>query len=116
MDAQPPDWVRDEHTWRKDRLLVVNRSLDYLEGRAGLIEVSRDLCACAARLRADRDPDFLLFRAIDSETDHLPIGKFREGWAADSLLIKDQEIRSVEEFYRSNATAAAKKLVEKYSG
>lgn len=115
MDAQPPDWVRDEHAWRKDRLLAVNRSLDYLEGRAGLVEVARDLCDCAARLRADRDPDFLLFRAIDSETDHLPIGKFREGWASDSLLIKDQEIQDAEAFYRSAATSAAKSLIEKYS-
>lgn len=112
---QCPDWVVNESAWRKDCLLAVSRSLDYLEGRAGLIEAARDLWDCAFRLRAEDDPDFHLFLVIDSDTDHLPIGRFREGWAADSLLIKDREIREVEAFYRSDAVSAAKSLIEKYS-
>jgi hypothetical protein len=108
-----PIWVTNEPERRRHRDKVIELCTNYLEGRQRLIEVSRELSSLSHRLRMQDDPDFISFIAIDSETDHLPIGRFRENWALDSLLKKDEEIRDVEAFYKNSATAAAKGLIAK---
>ena len=82
----------------------------------GLIEMARELCKFAFWLRCQDDADFVFFRAVESETDHLPVGRFREGWAADSLALKDEEVRKVEEFYRKDAVEAATRLINRFKG
>src|ERR1035438_1626155 len=64
-----------------------------LDGRICITEAARALLPL---LRTNSDlasrEDFDLIRAIESETDDLPIGRVREHWHPDSLREKDCEI------------------------
>ncbi len=109
-----PNWVTDEKQWLRDCRSVATACTDYLAGTLGLIEASRLLVSCAHRLREDRNSEFTFFIAVESETDHLPVGEYRNQWAADSLKAKDEEIHSIEEFYRRDAVAAATFLLNRF--
>ena len=110
-----PNWVTNEQHWRSDCAGVMKSCKSYLSGDLGLIEASRKIVGYAHRLRETNDSDFVFFIALDSETDHLPVGISREGWAADSLAKKDKEVKEVEEFYRSDAMNAARSLLSKFN-
>jgi len=110
----PPNWVTDEKQWLHDCRSVSTACSDYLAGTLGLIEASRQLTSCAHRLREDRNPEFTFFIAVESETDHLPVGEFRKEWAADSLQTKDEEINSIEVFYRLDAVDSATSLLKRF--
>jgi Protein of unknown function (DUF2489) len=109
-----PTWVMDEKQWLRDCRSVTTACRGYLAGTLGLIEASRLLVSCAHRLREDSNSEFSFFVAVESETDHLPVGEYRNQWAADSLKAKDKEINSIEEFYRSDAVAAATSLLKRF--
>lgn len=109
-----PNWVTDEKQWLRDCRSVTTACRDYLTGTLGLIEASRYLASCAHSLREDRNSEFTFFIAVESETDHLPVGEYRNQWAADSLEVKDDEINSIEEFYRRDAVAAATLLLKRF--
>jgi len=57
----------------------------------------------------------MVFVAIESETDHLPLGPVRQYWAKDSLTKKDDEIHAVDLFYREQALTAAQNIIHKYA-
>jgi hypothetical protein len=63
---------------QKSREAIVETAQSMLDGRAGYIEGSRRICGLldAARLEW-LEPPFVMFVAIDSETDHVPVGKVR---------------------------------------
>lgn len=70
-----------------------------LDGQISTVEAA---CALLPLLAMTRDlvsdEDFDLLRAIESETDHLPIGRVREHWHPDSLQEKDRELARYEGF------------------
>ncbi len=80
----------------------------------GVIETARALYPLAVWTKVENEPDFLLFRAIESETDHLPVGPVREKWAAHALAQEDVKIRAVENHWRAQALEAATRLAERY--
>jgi hypothetical protein len=92
--------------------MTVSREL--LEGRLGVIEAARELSRLRYDVGAESDPDFIMFVAIDSETDHLPIGTVRREWTPDALEAKDREIREYEERSREEAYNAARNILKKY--
>lgn len=57
----------------------------------------------------------MVFVAIDSETDHLPVGTVRRDWAPEALEEKNREIREYEEASRHDAYYAARNLLKKYA-
>ncbi|MEI9961063.1 MAG: hypothetical protein WDM76_07975 [Limisphaerales bacterium] len=61
------------------------------------------------------DPDIITFVAIDSSTDHLPIGEIRKLWNPEVLMQKDKEIAECENFYRAQAREACERLIKKVS-
>ncbi len=94
---------------------VVEAASAILRGQLGIIEGSRLLCSLGFRVSLlDHDPDFLPFIAIDSETDHLPIGDVRHHWATDALANKDQEIQAAEAFHREDAIAGCERLLARF--
>ena len=98
------------------RQRVVRVADAIIRGDLGLIEGSRRLCEIRAEHGSLRDDaDFGVFVAIESETDHLPIGDVRAHWSPDALLVKDREIRAAEEFYRESAIAACRRLIERFA-
>jgi hypothetical protein len=62
----------------------------------------------------EHDEDFLTFAAIDSETDHLPVDSERRNWSVEALERKNKEIAKAEAFYKDDALAACRKLIERF--
>ena len=88
---------------------MLSGSLSFLEG-ARLLSRLR---TCLS-LPAD-DPDFSLFVAVDSETDHLPLGSVREHWSTDALARLQPEIQIAESHARQSCTHAAQAIIERFS-
>jgi hypothetical protein len=53
--------------------------------------------------------------AIESETDHLPIGVVRKLWAPDALKEKDVEIARIEELYRDDFFETCRRIARPQS-
>jgi hypothetical protein len=109
-----PYGVRNEELWRKHCRKIRARALDLLEGRLGVIETARLMLTLAYWTKVGNEPAFLLFRAIASATDDLPVGTVRAYWAADALAREDARIEAAEKLWREQALAAAEMLVNQY--
>jgi hypothetical protein len=57
------------------------------------------------------EADFNSICGIDSETDHLPIGRVREHWHQDKLPEKDREIAHCEGLYRDQVHAVCERIL-----
>ena len=110
-----PAWVTNELEWQEHCRGIVQCCQDLLEGRVGLIEAARRLVGLASKVRASRDPDFVLFVGLDFESDALPVGPVRQYWAAATLEREDAKIAAFEEKWRGEARLAAGRLAEKYA-
>lgn len=104
-------------TMKNELARVLNTAQKMLDGSLGIVEGSRILADLRHRVADDeRDPDFLPFVAIDSETDHLPVGEAKHHWSETALSEKEEEIQEVEEFYRDEALSACRRLVKRFEG
>jgi hypothetical protein len=83
------------------------------ESKVPFVEGVRRVLAIANEPR-DRDQDFGLFVAIDSETDHLPNERARPHCSAEWLGKCDREAHDVEAFYREAVHAAIDQLLRKF--
>jgi hypothetical protein len=83
-----------------------------LKEEIGILEATR---AILPLLHSDPEiialDDYNLFRAIESETDDLPIGKVRAEWNSDALREKDREIARFEELWRDQVRRACERLL-----
>jgi hypothetical protein len=111
-----PTWVTNEHHWRENCREVVQCCQDLMEGRLGVIEAARLLQELAFRVRAEEDPDFKLFRFLDSESDALPVGPQRQYWSVSALEREDAKVAAFEENWRGKACLSAANLAERYAG
>jgi hypothetical protein len=95
----------------KEKTIRVCRAV--LNNEMAIIEASRIL---SGRLQGfEKDPDFITFVGIDSETDHLPVGEVRKHWNPEVLAQKDKEIAECENFYRVRALEACERIIKKVS-
>jgi len=62
------------------------------------------------------DPDFKAFVAIESETDHLPIGDVRKLWQPEALDRKANEISEAEAWARDIAADACRRIISRFAG
>ncbi|MBV8659735.1 MAG: DUF2489 domain-containing protein [Burkholderiales bacterium] len=60
------------------------------------------------------DQDFLVFVAITSETDHLPLGAARVRWSAEALTKHQPEIESATAWARQIGIRACESLVQRF--
>lgn len=98
-------WVDDAPA----RAVAVARQI--VAGELGAIEGCRELSSMRWEFGAEMTELFLPFVAIDSETDHLPIGAVRELWQRDALARKDQEIHRFEQVQRTQTLEACLMLI-----
>ena len=98
-------WVDDA----PKRAVAVARQI--MAGELGVIEGCRELSSMRWEFGAEMKELFLPFVALDSETDHLPIGAVRELWQVDALARKDQEIRRFEQVQRTQTIEACLMLI-----
>lgn len=98
----------------RDLVTIAQAMLDdkllFLEGAEQVIAIRGQLSGIA-----DRDPDFDVFVAIRSETDHLPLEKQRPLWLPEALARLEPEFKQVEEWARSFALQACRNLIERFS-
>lgn len=111
---QRPAFIFDEQEWRAACNAIVSTAHAILTNEIGIIEGARKLCDCRFRVKAEDDKDFLFFVGLESETDHLPIGKVQKYWKPTALKNKQEEIASVEKFYAEKAFTACNNLIVKY--
>ncbi len=85
-------------------------SIEYLEGSIELFYLFHE-----AELKQD-DPDFLVFIAISSETDHLPLTeKVRSNWSQEALIKLEPEIRNTREWARNVSQKQLKSIIERFA-
>lgn len=86
-----------------------------LDGQMNLIEGVRKICSL--RFTVD-DPDndvFIPIRAIESETDHFPLGEVRSQCASDYLQKIDVEMQSYLSDTRQDILDACKEIIRTFS-
>ncbi len=110
----PPSTVHNADLWQKHRRKVRALAQRIISGEVGVIEGSRQMAKFEVWLHARSDEDFRVFAGVNSESDHLPVGEARKHWSSEALLQKDQEILSLEDFYRNEVIAAAHRIRTKF--
>lgn len=93
---------------------IVATAKDMLTGDIGIILGSRKLYSLSYELGDQRDLDFNIFIAVDSETDHLPVDDERENWSEEALKRKDVEIAEYESCNREQVMDACRKLIQRF--
>jgi hypothetical protein len=106
--SEQPKWIHP-----KEKIIRICRAV--LNNEMGVIEASRILSKRPFSQGFEDDPDVITFIAIDSSTDHLPIGEVRKLWNKEALAQKDKEIAECEVFYRAQAREACERLIKKVS-
>jgi len=100
----------------QSRQQIVEVAQAMLDGKLGILEG----CQRLVGYRWDVDPEqedreLLGILGIQSQTDHLPVGRAREHWSPEALRAKDTEIAENETFFRESALQCCLVLVERYS-
>ena len=109
-----PASIVNEEAWNASCAGIVATAQAVLEGNLGIIEGSRKLSPYRFDVKAEKDPDFIFFVGLDSETDHLPLGEVHKKWNPEILKQKQAEINSYESSFKEKAFEACRNLIKKY--
>ena len=98
------------------RIAALDAATAVLEGSLGVIEGCRRLRELGDDLVPDSrdDTDFVIFIAVDSETDALPTGTARELWDPAALAREDREIQRAEAMYRESVMSACQRVIKRF--
>jgi hypothetical protein len=98
------------------RIAALETAEAVVSGRLGMIEGCRLLHALGLDLVPDvrSDADFVVFDAVDSETDALPTGSARRYWDPVALRREDREVQRAEAMYRDEVVAACRHLIDRF--
>ena len=108
------NWYNEEYMNAK-RQEVVKMARDLLEGEIDFLSGVRGLRGLKHEVSDnDFDPDFLVFVAIYSETDHIPLPELRESCSESWLKKCDKEVEGVEERNREQVAEACRKLINRF--
>jgi hypothetical protein len=105
--------MKNEEYYIRGKIVAICEAV--LAEEIGIIAASRRLSALGLELFDGRHEDFIMFDAVDSETDHLPVDTERKNWDAEALRRKDAEIAKAEAFYKDDVIAACRKLIERFA-
>jgi hypothetical protein len=61
------------------------------------------------------DPDFVVFGAVASEVDDLPLGPVRAQWSADALAKADIEIARYTQESKDQVLAACRSIINRFA-
>jgi len=61
-----------------------------------------------------RDPDFVVFVGLESETDHLPLEEERADWNPASFEAQQAEVARFEEAARDEVMAACRSVIARF--
>lgn len=92
-----------------EKVLEISQSA--LDREIGVLEAARTLFGLVqAEPAIANKEDQILFVAIESETDNLPIGDVRNEWHPDRLIEKDREIAKCETIWGARVLAACERI------
>jgi hypothetical protein len=103
-------------TWPRNQALLIAEGV--LAGKIGIIAGCISLSSLAHDMVPDwgEDPDFVLFGAIASESDHLPFGEVRTRWSTLALDRADREIADITQLYEVEVRAACEHVLSRFQG
>jgi hypothetical protein len=110
--VNPGDDQHDSVGRRRAKSQILSLAKQLLTGQLGVIAASRELSPLRHEVESELAGVLVVFTAIDSETDALPIGEVRQHWSQEALERKDREITDAEEHYRDTAMEAATRLLQ----
>jgi hypothetical protein len=93
---------------------IVATARSILSGELSIIARARKLAGWRFDVGAEKDPDFIFFVGVNSETDHLPIGEERSHWNPDALKQKYAELKILEASMRQSVFEVCRSLIQKY--
>jgi hypothetical protein len=100
---------------RSVRQQVVSTAQAMLDGKLSFLIGSRRLAALRHEIdMATDDADFMVFVAIDSEIDALPLGTVREHWDQDALARLEPEIEEAEHWASTAGADACRSLIARF--
>jgi hypothetical protein len=105
--------MKNEEYYIRGKIVAICEAV--LAEEIGIIAASRHLSALGLKLFDGHHEDFITFRGVDSETDHLPVDIERKNWSAEALKRKDEEIAEAEALYKNDVIAACRKLIERFA-
>ena len=87
-----------------------------LDGNLGVIEGSRALADYAHDIVPDwsTDPDFVVFGAVASESDDLPVGESRRYWSAGALAEADSKLQEYTSAVTRDVRAACANVIARF--
>lgn len=99
-----------------ERRQLVSLAQEMLQGTLSFFEGASQILAVRSKLQgiSERDPDFDVFVAICSETDHLPLKEQQQLWAPEEIERLGPEYLAVEEWARLFGLQACKNLIERF--
>lgn len=95
---------------------VVATAQAMLQGEMDLIEGCRRLCSLRFKLADPQNAVFLPIRAIESETDHFPLGEVRNRCAPDYLHRMDAEMERYLADAREDILKGCREIVRVFAG
>lgn len=98
---------------KRDELVMVATAM--LEERLNLIEGVRKICALRYEVGDPENEVFMPVRAIESETDHFPLGKMRDQCAVDYLQHMDAEMSRYLAAAREDILLACRDIIRVFS-
>lgn len=108
-------YATHEEYARSVRRQVVSTAQAMLDGQLSFLIGSRRLAALRHETdTAADDADFMVFVAIDSETDALPLGAVREHWDQDALARLEPEIEEAEYWASTAGADACRSLIARF--
>jgi len=105
--------MKNEEYYIRGKIVAICEAV--LAEEIGIIAASRRLNSLGLKLFDGHHEEFVIFRVVDSETDHLPVDIERRNWAAEVLKRKDEEIAEAEARYKNDVIAACRKLIERFA-
>ena len=88
---------------------MLDGSVHYLEGSIELASLRHEIGAY------ENDPDFIVFVAILSEIDNLPLGRSRTDWSAQALAPHGREFKKSIEWAKEISLPQCRSLAERFS-
>ncbi len=104
-----------ESIYESNRSKIVEVANAMLDGRMNLIEGVRSICALRHAIDLADNEVFMPIRAIESETDHFPLGEMRAHCSTDYLQRMDEEMRQYLDDASHDILAACSKIVRIFS-
>lgn len=108
------NWYNEEYMLKMRKEVVetatslINNNIDFLTGIREINSLRHQVS------NDDFDQDFIVFVAIDSETDHMPDYKLRASCSRSWLEKCDKEIKEIKELNQKQVLEACTKLVDRF--